>query len=112
MPHVATDADYNVALVGVPYDGAVSYRPGCRFGPSKVREASSLGRGFHWNRGVNIFEKAKFADIGDCPVVPIDQEQTYKKIESFFSGIIKNKKKFIAVGGDCLLYTSPSPRDS
>ncbi len=100
MPHVAADADYDVALVGVPYDGAVSYRPGCRFGPSKVREASSLGRGFHWNRGVNIFENTKFADIGDCPVVPIDQEQTYQKIEKFFSGILSSNKKFIAVGGD------------
>lgn len=100
MPHVAVDADYDVALVGVPYDGAVSYRPGCRFGPSKVREASSLGRGFHWNRGVNIFENKKFADIGDCPVVPIDQEQTYAKIENFFSGIVGNNKKFIAIGGD------------
>ena len=59
LPYVAIDADYDVALVGVPYDGAVSYRPGARFAPSSVREASSLGRGFNWARGVNVFEKFK-----------------------------------------------------
>ncbi len=100
MPYVDIHADYNVGLFGIPYDGAVSYRPGCRFAPSRVREASSLGRGFHMSRGVNFFEKLKVADIGDCPIVPIDQAQTYTRIESFVAELLKNKKRFISVGGD------------
>ncbi|OFZ20398.1 MAG: agmatinase [Bdellovibrionales bacterium RBG_16_40_8] len=101
LPHVSLNADYDVALVGVPYDGGVSYRPGARFAPTHVRQASSLGRGYHWSRAEHLWEKRKFADIGDCPTVPIHQEQTYARIENFFTSILKSKnKKFIAVGGD------------
>jgi guanidinopropionase len=100
LPHVGTDADFQVGLVGVPYDGGVSYRPGARFAPSAVREASSLGRGFSWSRSVNVFEKLKCADLGDCPVVPIDQKQTYDKIKTYFGKLVAAKKRFVAVGGD------------
>lgn len=100
LPHVASDADYDVALLGVPFDGGVSYRPGARFAPSQVREASSLGRGFHMERGFSIFEKTKFADVGDCPVVPIDMAASMTSIENYFSKILSQKKRTIAVGGD------------
>ncbi len=100
LPHVNIDADYEIGIAGVPYDGGVSYRPGARFAPSKVREASSLGRGFHWSRGEMLWGNKKIADIGDAPTVPIDQKQTYEKIESFFTEVLNKGKKFIAVGGD------------
>jgi len=100
LPHVEIDADYDVGIVGIPYDGGTSYRPGARFAPTKVREASSLGRGFHWSRGYNVLEQKKVADIGDCPTVPIDQVQTYEKIENFFSNLLQYNKKFISIGGD------------
>ncbi len=57
LPYVAIDADYDVGIFGIPYDGGVSYRPGARFAPTKVREVSSLGRGFHMTRQENFFEK-------------------------------------------------------
>ncbi|MGZ3768142.1 MAG: agmatinase [Bdellovibrio sp.] len=100
LPYVAVDADYDVGIFGIPYDGAVSYRPGARFAPSKVREISSLGRGFHMTRAENFFEKLKVADIGDCPTVPVDLKQTYERIEKFVDSLLKNNKKFLAVGGD------------
>lgn len=100
LPVVSPDADYDIGIVGVPYDGAVSYRPGARFAPSKIREVSSLGRGFHWSRGVNIWEKNKIADLGDCPTVPIDQAQTYERIEKYFFSLVENEKRFVSVGGD------------
>ena len=100
LPHVDLKKDFDVAIVGVPYDGGVSYRPGARFAPSKVREASSLGRGFHWSRGQNIFERLRIADAGDCSIVPIDQAQTYEKIEKHFAKVLKSGKRFLAVGGD------------
>jgi guanidinopropionase len=100
LPHVDLNADYEIGLVGVPYDGGVSYRPGARFAPTSIREASSLGRGFHMSRSLPLFESTKFADLGDCPTVPIDQAQTYQKIEAHFKKIIDQNKKFIAIGGD------------
>ncbi len=92
--------DFDIAIFGTPYDGGVSYRPGARFAPALIRECSSLGRGFHMSRAVSLFEQVKVADVGDCSVVPIDQQQTYEKIEAFSTSLIKNKKKFISIGGD------------
>ncbi len=100
LPHVPVDADYEVGIFGIPYDGGVSYRPGPRFAPTEVREMSSLGRGFHMSRELNWIEKLKVADIGDCSTVPIDQGQTYANIEKFVGHVLSKNKKFIACGGD------------
>lgn len=100
LPIADLNADFEVALFGIPYDGGVSYRPGARFAPSLVRDVSSLGRGFHMTRAVSVFEKIKVADVGDCSVVPIDQVQTYEKIEKFVSAVLATNKKFIGIGGD------------
>ncbi|MEK6773144.1 MAG: agmatinase [Bdellovibrionota bacterium] len=100
LPHVSPEEGYDVGIFGIPSDVGVSYRPGARFAPAHVRESSSLGRGFHWNRGVNLFEKLKVADIGDCPVTPLSLDQTMAQIETYVLNLLKLKKKFIAVGGD------------
>ncbi len=100
LPIADIQESFDVALFGIPYDGAVSYRPGARFAPTQIRDASSLGRGFHMTRAISLFERLKVADIGDCPTVPIDQVQTYEKIEKFATEILKTNKKFISIGGD------------
>lgn len=100
LPHVGMDQDYDVALVGVPFDGAQSYRPGSRFAPARIREISSLGRVYHWERQLNFTDHLKVADIGDCPIVPIDVAKSYKAIEKYFSKLAALNKKFISVGGD------------
>ncbi|MGZ3692203.1 MAG: agmatinase [Pseudobdellovibrio sp.] len=100
LPIADLSENFDVALFGIPYDGGTSYRTGARFAPSLVRECSSLGRGFHMTRAVSVFEKLKAADVGDCSTVPIDQVQTYEKIESFVTKVLSTNKKFVAVGGD------------
>jgi guanidinopropionase len=100
LPIVDLHEKFDLAIFGIPYDGGVSYRPGARFAPTAIREVSSLGRGFHMTREVSIFDKLKAADVGDCSVVPIDQAQTYAKIEKFVGEILSTDKKFISVGGD------------
>lgn len=100
LPHVPVEADYDVGILGVPFDGGLSYRPGARFAPSRVREISSLGRVFHFGRMESFTKKIKVADIGDCPTVPINLEMTYGRIQSFFSRVLSLDKKLIAVGGD------------
>ena len=100
LPTADLAQKFDVALFGIPFDGGVSYRPGARFAPTQVRESSSLGRGFHMSRDIQVFQKLKVADVGDCSTVPIDLLQTYGKIESFVGNVVKSKRKFIAVGGD------------
>lgn len=100
LPIAKIEDAFDIAIMGIPYDGGVSYRPGARFAPTAVRDASSLGRGFHMTREISLFQKNKIADIGDCSVVPIDQAQTYKKIEEHVYSVIKKNKKLISIGGD------------
>lgn len=100
LPHVAVDADYDVGIVGLPFDGGASYRPGQRFAPTHVREISSLGRVFHMGRMADFTEAIKVADVGDVPTVPINLEMTYEKIEKFFDLGLGKGKRFITVGGD------------
>lgn len=100
LPIATLEEPFEVALFGVPFDGSVSYRPGARFGPSKVREVSSLGRGYHMSRGVSVFDNMATADIGDCPVVPMSTEKTYELIESYVGKVLSHKKRYVSVGGD------------
>lgn len=100
LPVAPIDAGYDVAMVGVPFDGGVSYRPGARFAPSKVRELSSMGRGYHWSRALNWVERLKVADVGDVPVVPVSLQESYARIETFFDTVLAHGKKVIACGGD------------
>jgi guanidinopropionase len=100
LPVAPVEADYEIGIAGVPFDGGLSYRPGARFAPSTVREASSLGRGYNWARGTHIWSQKKVADVGDCSTVPIDLAKTHEKIENFFDTMFNAGKKIIAVGGD------------
>lgn len=100
LPHVKIDADYDIGIVGLPFDGGLSYRPGARFAPTRVREASSLGRVYHWEQKTTFTQKIKVADIGDCPTVPVDLQKTYERIQNFYGQLMKLNKKVITVGGD------------
>ncbi len=100
LPVANLSEDFDVAIFGVPFDGAVSYRPGARFAPSKIRETSSLGRGYHFSRNLSVFDALKVADIGDCSVVPMSVEKTYELIEKFSTKVLESKKKYISAGGD------------
>lgn len=76
---------FDVAFVGMPFDTAVSFRPGARFGPSGIREGSrriSKNMGYNVPLGLNPFKSSqKIVDCGDIPVsaynnkVAIDQMQ-------------------------------------
>lgn len=100
LPIAEITEDFDVALFGVPFDGAVSYRPGARFAPSKIREVSSLGRGYHLSRDLSVFDKLRVADVGDCSVVPMSTEKTYELIEAYVDKVMSEKKKYLSIGGD------------
>ena len=99
-PQYKESDDADLLIFGVPFDGGTTYRSGGRMAPSRIREVSALGRGFHLQKSQNIFQKLKIYDGGDAPVNPISLSKTYESIESFFSKIWQDKKKVLAVGGD------------
>lgn len=67
LPVVAPPAvpQVDVVISGVPFDGGTSHRPGARFGPHAVREASALAQSFSAALGVDIFDELSAADGGD-----------------------------------------------
>jgi len=82
----AIDAD--VAVVGAPFDFGTQWRPGARFGPRSIREASTLfafghaGAYDHEDDVTYLGEGTKIVDIGDADIVHTDTEKSHANIES------------------------------
>lgn len=81
--------DADVVILGVPYDGAVSNRPGARYGPESIRRASAWwaylsgykGGLTNMDTGRQVdFSQFSLADCGDVPVFPMDRETTAESI--------------------------------
>ena len=100
LPHVEDPRGLDVALVGVPYDGGTSYRPGARLGPREIRAQSSLIRSYSYFQKVAPFEALNVADVGDVDPPPVSIEQAYAAIEARIGAIADAGARPIAVGGD------------
>ena len=73
LPHIAPEqapGEIDIALLGIPFDGATTNRPGTRLGPRQVREASSLMRLVNYGTLVAPYDLCACADIGDIPINP------------------------------------------
>jgi len=81
LPHITQPEELEVALIGVPFDGGTTYRPGPRFGPRHVRAQSAIIRPWNPVLHVNPFAKHRTADFGDLSVNPLSIEDTFSRIE-------------------------------
>lgn len=92
---------FDIAIVGVPYDGAVTNRPGARHGPREVRNASSMMRKIHPSTRVNPYELRRIGDGGDVPFTKLyEPEAAHKDIERCFALFGAEDVVTLAVGGD------------
>jgi agmatinase len=100
LPHVPEPQQLDIALIGVPFDGGTTYRPGPRFGPRNIRVQSAMIR--PWNPVLNIdpFEKWRIADFGDLSINPLSIEDTYKRITEQLNLVLDAGAKTVCVGGD------------
>src|SRR5438067_13791098 len=73
----------DIALVGVPWDGGTTNRPGARHGPREIRSMSTLMRRVHHVSLVAPYELCRVGDHGDTPVNPIDLHGTPKRVGAF-----------------------------
>jgi agmatinase len=90
----------DVAIVGVPFDGGVTYRPGARFGPAAIRAGSRLMRGYHPGLEVEPFASQQVADAGDIACTPFDIDEAIVQIETGARELLGTSGAFIALGGD------------
>ncbi len=89
------------AIYGVPSDAGVTFRPGARFGPRAIRDASQYIKPFLIEQGVHIAEKLSIADAGDSPVCPYSCKETLEGAATFASKLgDPARTKLMAVGGD------------
>ncbi|KAF2832882.1 Arginase/deacetylase [Ophiobolus disseminans] len=110
---------YDIAILGAPFDTAVSYRPGARFGPRAIRAGSARQtsfRGFNPRAGLNPYTSwANIVDCGDVPITPFDNSLALRQMSEAFlelgkrpstekstdSGVQYFKRpKLLTLGGD------------
>jgi agmatinase len=99
-PHVRETDGVDVAVVGVPFDTATSYRPGARFGPEAVRAGSTLLRPYHPGHGVDVFAGQSVVDYGDLEITPGNAERTMEQIAAGLSPLLAAGVTPIVLGGD------------
>ena len=91
---------WDVAVVGVPFDGGTSYRPGARFGPAAVRQGSRLLRPYNPAQDALPFELAQVVDAGDIVGSPFDVEAAVSQIQAGAKALLQGGGRLVAVGGD------------
>lgn len=96
--------DIDVVISGVPYDAAVTNRPGCRLGPRAIREASvQLSELLAFPFGFDPFDILSVIDYGDCFVDPHHPDTVLPAIEKHASVIVNSGARMLTLGGDHLI---------
>jgi len=100
-PHATDLTNLDIALVGVPYDGAVEARSGARQGPRQIRDMSSMMRSIHHVTRINPYKLCRVADVGDVHFSRIfDVEASHADIAGFYKRLHKAGIVPLSAGGD------------
>lgn len=100
LPRVDEVDEVDVAVLGVPFDTGVSYRPGARFGPTHVRESSRLLRPYNPAQDVSPFAQAQVADAGDVGCNPFVIEEALSQVEAAADQVLERSRRMLTIGGD------------
>ena len=100
LPRIDQVSDVDVAVVGVPFDAGVSYRPGARFGPAHVRESSRLLRPYNPAADVSPFARQQVVDAGDMVANPFDIAEAIGQIETGARTLLERSRRVVTIGGD------------
>jgi len=101
------EIDADVAVLGAPFDMGTQYRPGARFGPRAIREASTLFSFGH--DGAYDFEDdvvylsrdaVTIVDLGDADIVHTDTEKSHDNVELAVRKILEAGALPVVLGGD------------
>jgi agmatinase len=100
LPRLRDVGSAAVAVLGIPFDSGVSYRPGARFGPAAVRAGSKLLRPYHPGLDVEPWNRVQVADAGDLGVNPFDLSEAITQIETGAGEALGAAERLVAIGGD------------
>lgn len=100
LPRLDEIGTTSVAVLGVPFDSGVSYRPGARFGPASVRAGSKLLRPYHPELDVHPWLVHQVADAGDVAVNPFDIVTAMDQVGSAVRALGQSVDRLVTIGGD------------
>jgi agmatinase len=100
LPHVRDPEGVDIAVVGVPFDTATSFRPGARFGPEAIRSGSILLRPWHPPLEVDVFAAQSVVDWGDLDVTPGNAARTMEQIAAGLGELLTAGITPVVLGGD------------
>ena len=100
LPHVRDLAGVDVAIVGIPTDGAVVYRTGARFGPEGIRSASVMLRNYNPLLAVDVVERLSLVDYGDVPTVPGSTVESLARSTTAVEEVARAGVTTLCLGGD------------
>jgi agmatinase len=91
---------YDAAIIGVPFDGGTTYRPGARFGPQGMRRISALYTPYNYELGVDLREQMSLCDAGDVFTIPANLEKTFDQVTRAVSHVFSSGAMPVILGGD------------
>jgi len=100
LPRLDDVGSADVAVLGVPFDTGVSYRPGARFGVSAVRQASRLLRPYHPGLDVMPFSTQQVVDAGDVSCNPFNIEEAVDAVDGAATRLLEAGARPVSIGGD------------
>ncbi len=101
LPRIDEVGRFDVAVLGAPFDGGVSYRPGARFGPSAIRQASRhLRPAYNPAQDVSPYDVLQVVDAGDIPCNPFDIDQALQQIDDGVRELVAAGGRPVLLGGD------------
>lgn len=100
LPWVSEPSGYDVVVVGAPYDGGTSYRPGARLAPRAIRHESCLIHGVGIDRGPGVFDRIRVVDGGDLDVGPFSMELALETVQQGLTRTLAANGAVLLLGGD------------
>ena len=106
LPHVDFDhprlGEVEIGLIGAPWDGGTTNRPGPRHGPRALRDASTMIRAQNGATGIRPFEAARCADLGDVGPNPVSIPDSLARMQAFYARVKVAGIRPLTAGGDHL----------
>ncbi len=101
LPELRDVPRCDVAILGIPFDAGTSYRPGARFGPQAIRQASrNLRTQYHPSYGMEPFKTQQVADAGDVACNPYSITESIQQIETAATELLGQVGAIVSLGGD------------
>jgi len=107
LPNVALDdsaiSQVDIGIVGVPWDGGTTNRPGPRHGPRQLRDLSTMIRTRHPVSKIIPYNVANCADIGDVSINPAGLDDSMERVKTFYEMLAAQNVRPLTAGGDHMI---------